>query len=214
MDEFTDRMDFTIEKVGYGIGGRDTEIPNLLRIYLGEISLTESRTTEKDIQAEEAYLLECNIDDMNPDLGSTEERAGVIENKRYLKLLEYLKSLGPSAVGFSGGVDSTFLLRAAREALDEGVLAITLISPYMPKWEIQEASELVQALGIRHRTIRVPLPDEIRHNPPDRCYLCKRYLFRRIAELAESEGCQSVLDGTNADDLKNYKPGMRARRYT
>jgi pyridinium-3,5-biscarboxylic acid mononucleotide sulfurtransferase len=134
----------------------------------------------------------------------------MINNEKYSKLITYLKSLGSAVIAFSGGVDSTFLLKAAKEALGEKAAALTVVSPYIPKWEIEEAKELVKEIGISHSFIEVPIIDEIKDNPSDRCYLCKRGIFTLIRNFAADNGYNCVLDGTNFDDTKDYRPGLRA----
>jgi uncharacterized protein len=129
---------------------------------------------------------------------------------RYKQLVSRLHSLKSCLVAFSGGLDSTFLLWAAANALRDGVTAATVETPYMPAWEIREAENFAAKIGVRHKLIRLPLIDEIRFNPDDRCYLCKRYLFSVLKDEALKEGIQCVLDGTNADDLVDYRPGMKA----
>jgi len=83
-------------------------------------------------------------------------------------------------------------------------------TPYIPKWEIEEAKELVKSIGIRHEFIEVPLLEEIRFNPSDRCYICKKAIFKMIKDVAGRNNIKWVLDGTNADDTKDYRPGIRA----
>jgi uncharacterized protein len=129
---------------------------------------------------------------------------------RYKRLVNHLKSLKTCMIAFSGGLDSTFLLWAAHDALKEGVMAVTVSTPYMPAWEIREAIEIARNMGVRHKLIKLPLIDEIRFNPDDRCYRCKRYLFAVLKDEALKEGIHHVLDGTNTDDLKDYRPGMNA----
>lgn len=132
-------------------------------------------------------------------------------NEKYDKLVNYLKSLESVVVAFSGGVDSTFLLKAAKEALGEKAAALTVVSPYIPRWEIQEAKELVKEIGVKHEFLEIPvIMDEIKYNPEDRCYLCKRGIFTRIAKFAEENAYKYVVDGTNFDDIKDYRPGLRA----
>ncbi|EDU38034.1 TIGR00268 family protein [Clostridium sporogenes ATCC 15579] len=131
-------------------------------------------------------------------------------NDKYNNLINYLKDLKSVAVAFSGGVDSTLLLKAAKEALGDNAISITIVSPYIPKWEIKEAKELVNKIGIKSYFIEVPMLEEIRFNPEDRCYICKKSVFNKIKCLAKEKGIKYIVDGTNADDTKDYRPGMRA----
>ena len=127
------------------------------------------------------------------------------------------KSGGPGgvAVGYSGGVDSSFLLAAAVRALGrENVLAITASSPSMPHGEKEAALGLAKQLGVMCRVVtpgETEDPDYIA-NPPERCYICKRIIFRRISLMALEYGCHIVLDGDNADDASEHRPGRRAAR--
>ena len=135
----------------------------------------------------------------------------MIENIKYRNLKEYLKGLGSAAVAFSGGVDSTFLCKTAKDVLGDRAIAITVVSPYIPKWEIEEAIALAKEIGIRHQLLKAPvILEEIKFNPVDRCYICKNFVFTNIKEFAEKAGYSFVMDGTNADDLKDYRPGLRA----
>lgn len=136
-----------------------------------------------------------------------------MKNNKYFNLLNYMKELGSAAVAFSGGVDSTFLLKVAHEALGSRAVAATIVSPYIPKWEVEEAKELAESIGIRHEFIEVPeILEEIRYNPEDRCYLCKNAVFSMIKGFAEGNGLGCVVDGTNADDINDYRPGLGALR--
>ena len=132
------------------------------------------------------------------------------KNKKYQQLIEYLKKLDSCAIAFSGGLDSTFLLAAAKHALGDKMLAITIDSPYIPKWEIKEAKEISKLLEIKHLFINVTIPDQIRNNPENRCYLCKKEIFSMILKKCGELNIHNILDGTNADDLKDYRPGMKA----
>ncbi len=135
----------------------------------------------------------------------------MMKNDKYLKLLNCMKGLGSAAVAFSGGVDSTFLLKAASEALGSRAVAVTIVSPYIPRWEIAEAREIAEGMGVRHEFIEVPgIIDEIKDNPTDRCYLCKKAVFSLVRAFAEENGFEHVVDGTNADDIHDYRPGLRA----
>jgi len=133
--------------------------------------------------------------------------------KEKLKLLkENIKSLKKLTVAFSGGVDSTFLLKVAHEVLNDRVLAVTARTGTFPEREFREAEKYVESLGVQHRVL---LFDEFQvpgfsDNPPDRCYLCKKALFGQIQKISQEHGIDHVADGSNKDDLSDYRPGMKA----
>ena len=131
---------------------------------------------------------------------------------KYEKLIHYLVNLGDAAIAFSGGVDSTFLLMAAHEALGDKVLAITVRTPYIPEWEINEARDFSAKLQVKHLIIEIPLENEILNNPENRCYLCKGIIFKKLRDAASREGFINLLDGTNIDDSEENRPGMKALR--
>lgn len=133
-------------------------------------------------------------------------------NDNYERLLERLGEMKVAAVAFSGGADSTFLLAAARVALGERVLALTAVTPYMERQEITETLSLSASLGVRHELVELPMPEGMKSNPPERCYLCKHALYERLAAVARDAGFPRVLDGSNLDDLDDYRPGLRALR--
>jgi uncharacterized protein len=116
------------------------------------------------------------------------------------------------AVAFSGGADSTLLLFAAKQALAEKVLAFTIKTPYIPYWECAEAVEFCRCHRIPHRVIETSILREIRFNPENRCYLCKKHLFSILQEEARKAGIQTVIEGSNADDTGVYRPGLAALR--
>lgn len=118
-------------------------------------------------------------------------------------------------VAFSGGVDSSLLLRMACEAAEKTgkkVYGVTVQTKLHPAGEMEEAKRTAEEIGAMHLVVTVDELEEagIRDNPADRCYLCKRHLFRKMLEKAESMGIQTVLEGTNEDDLHVYRPGIRA----
>jgi pyridinium-3,5-biscarboxylic acid mononucleotide sulfurtransferase len=133
-----------------------------------------------------------------------------IDEKRAL-LGEILRGYGKAAVAFSGGVDSSYLCKAAREELGDGAIAITIVSPMLPKSELGDARKVACLVGIRHILVESPEIEEVvAVNPKDRCYHCKKREFASIAAAARKEGVSLVLDGTNVDDEGDYRPGMRA----
>jgi uncharacterized protein len=133
-------------------------------------------------------------------------------DEKYAMLLDYLAALGSAAVAFSGGVDSTLLLHAARESLGDSALAITAQSKLFPQRELDEASSYCQERGIPYETIRTHELeiDGFRENPPNRCYVCKLELLGSIQALAKRRGLDNVVEGSNLDDEADYRPGMDA----
>lgn len=113
-------------------------------------------------------------------------------------------------VAFSGGVDSSFLLYILRKFSVAGISAITIKTPYIPEWEVNEAKAFCESLSINHEIINLTLPDSIIMNPHNRCYLCKSALFGHIKTYALRKGLNIIADGSNADDMNDYRPGMKA----
>jgi uncharacterized protein len=101
-------------------------------------------------------------------------------------------------------------LYVSRQVLKEKVLAVTLSTPYIPRWEIEEARQLAGSMKVRHKVVEIPFPEAIRANPPDRCYLCKKMLFSFLVDMAGREGFSHVLDGTHIEDMDDDRPGIKA----
>jgi len=128
------------------------------------------------------------------------------------RLKDVLLRLERVLVAYSGGVDSTLLLKVSRDVLGNEVVAVTTSSRTYPDRELEEAKEIAKMLGVRHVIIETHEleNDNFASNPPDRCYYCKNELFSRLWQIAREFRLNYVLDGSNSDDVNDYRPGARA----
>ncbi|MBC2736102.1 MAG: ATP-dependent sacrificial sulfur transferase LarE [Desulfobacteraceae bacterium] len=131
---------------------------------------------------------------------------------QYDQLKNILKPLPSLAVAFSGGVDSSLLLAAAVDALGGRVVALTADSPVHPAREIRAAIATVSFLNVRHVLVRTDEMDQsaFRANTPDRCYICKKIIFKRLMAVAAGLGIERLAHGVNRDDFSDYRPGLQA----
>lgn len=133
-------------------------------------------------------------------------------DEKWDRLRSLLDEIQLAVIAFSGGVDSSILLRAASEALGPNLIAVTAVSETYPPAELGPAQAFAASLGVRHRVLPT---DELRHdafarNDRDRCYHCKQELFGKLRQIADAEGIPFILDDSNVDDQRDYRPGRKA----
>ena len=133
---------------------------------------------------------------------------------KHKKLKEILKRYGDLLVAYSGGVDSSFLLKIAHDVLGDKVMAVIAMSETYTKEEGKEAEIFAKGLGARYKIIRTEEFNDERFiiNPPERCYFCKKELFTKLVSIAKKEGIKNVADGSNVSDLSDYRPGTNASK--
>lgn len=138
---------------------------------------------------------------------------GMTLDAKYAKLKDILSSMNSVLVAYSGGVDSALLAKVAFETLGAKSLAVTASSETYPERELKEAIATAKAIGISHSVFHSNelLDPNFKKNPKDRCYYCKSELFAKLTEIQEKNGLNFIVDGANIDDLKDFRPGHRAK---
>lgn len=153
-----------------------------------------------------AQIMSLNKSDINKDDISENTLA------KYEKLKSIIKDCGKIAIAFSGGVDSTFLTKVAKDVLGENAVAVTISSILVTDDELKEADDFCKAENIEHLIYNadvLSIPG-FENNPPDRCYICKKAIFTNVQNLVGERGISVIAEGTNVDDDGDYRPGMRA----
>ena len=151
------------------------------------------------------------VEGSNPS-GPTMNGTQMSLDAKLQRLRSVIEDRGSAVIAFSGGVDSSVVCSVAREVLGEKAVAVTAVSPTYPEEELELARKIAKRIGIKHLVITT---NEIENpnftsNPPDRCYHCKGELLSKLDEIRNRLGFQSILDGTNRDDMFDYRPGLRA----
>jgi len=128
------------------------------------------------------------------------------------QLKNNLKKMKSVVIAYSGGVDSTFLVKVAFDELGDNAIAFTATSSTYPKRELDQAKKFTKQIGIKHIIINSEETeiDNFSKNPINRCYFCKKELFSKIKQIASEKHFKYVLDGSNVDDASDYRPGMKA----
>src|SRR6266567_2316809 len=127
-------------------------------------------------------------------------------------LREQIRRTASAVIAFSGGVDSTFVLRVAHDVLGDRVIGVTALSESLPTGELEEAQQLANQIGARHVVLRTFETQDENYlaNAANRCYFCKTEMYMRISDFARAEKLDAVLDGLNQDDLQDRRPGRAA----
>lgn len=133
-------------------------------------------------------------------------------DEKLTRLQEMIRQMGSVMVAYSGGVDSTFLLKVAHDVLGDAAIGVTADSPSMARAELREAQDLAVQMGARHVCLPVTEMADERYvaNAPDRCYFCKLHVYDVLTPYAREHGYTYILDGNNADDIGDHRPGRKA----
>jgi uncharacterized protein len=136
----------------------------------------------------------------------------MMREQKWDRLLELLREMKLAVLAYSGGVDSSLLLRAASEVMGPQLIAVTAVSDTYPQGELEAAQTFARSLGVTHRVLHTGELDneEFVENTPERCFHCKTELFAKLAAIGATEGIPFILDGSNTDDLTDHRPGRRA----
>ena len=133
-------------------------------------------------------------------------------NQRYEQLKKSIKKLDSAIVAFSGGIDSTLVLKVASDILGDKVIAVTADSPSLPRRELEETKRIAEQIGAKHLIINTEETQNENYlkNPGNRCYYCKSELYAKLKLISKESGIKNILNGTNFDDLNDYRPGLQA----
>lgn len=133
-------------------------------------------------------------------------------NDKYQKLKDSVKKLDSAVVAFSGGIDSALVLKVAHDVLGGKVVAVTADSPSLPRKELEETKRIAMQTGARHLTVNTEETNNVNYlkNPNNRCYHCKSELYAKLKIISAKLGIKSIINGTNLDDLGDYRPGLQA----
>lgn len=126
------------------------------------------------------------------------------------ELEEWFKNVKSVIIAYSGGLDSTLIAYIASKILDDKAMAVTIKTLFIDEDEVEYAINKAKKLGIKHKVVELNLPEILFENPRDRCYICKKHMIKKLKEIAEEEGFDLIIDGTNYDDLNENRLGIIA----
>ena len=210
-DKYMKENSIKCKNVYLSLGDREEKTKNSVMATVGDrIREANAHLREQDVNC----VLKWNEGNhfKEPELRTAKGFSHILLNGKLDRLKDYIRGLGSLAVGFSGGVDSTLLLFVAHEVLGDRAIAATSRAVFVPEREAGEAEDFCRKHGIKQFICRVnPLEIEsCKYNHPDRCYHCKRMIFSEIIRIAKENGIEYVAEGSNMDDLGDYRPGLKA----